>query len=195
MGRAVLPNWTGLFPKNSLTGRGRGQYNRTQKLRCSTVRGAKQNRTQHPMGYGSDEETGRCRASGAEGAAKTLRQKDRFRTRLRRAGDAPKRQSAPAENLSGRITEALYLAWAKCGGSAFLYPENETRNGKGVCTMERKTPLYDVHVEEGGKIVPFAGYLLPASLMSPTWERSSSPAPRPWIPSTTCSPTTTTAWR
>lgn len=27
--------------------------------------------------------------------------------------------------------------------------------------MERKTPLYDVHVAEGGKIVPFAGYLLP----------------------------------
>lgn len=27
--------------------------------------------------------------------------------------------------------------------------------------MERKTPLYDVHVSEGGKIVPFAGYLLP----------------------------------
>ena len=27
--------------------------------------------------------------------------------------------------------------------------------------MERKTPLYDTHVEEGGKIVPFAGYLLP----------------------------------
>ena len=27
--------------------------------------------------------------------------------------------------------------------------------------MELKTPLYDVHVEEGGKIVPFAGYLLP----------------------------------
>ena len=27
--------------------------------------------------------------------------------------------------------------------------------------MERKTPLSDVHVEEGGKIVPFAGYLLP----------------------------------
>ena len=26
--------------------------------------------------------------------------------------------------------------------------------------MEKKTPLYDVHVEEGGKIVPFAGYLL-----------------------------------
>ena len=27
--------------------------------------------------------------------------------------------------------------------------------------MEKKTPLYEVHVEEGGKIVPFAGYLLP----------------------------------
>ena len=27
--------------------------------------------------------------------------------------------------------------------------------------MEWKTPLYDVHVEEGGKVVPFAGYLLP----------------------------------
>lgn len=27
--------------------------------------------------------------------------------------------------------------------------------------MEKKTPLYDIHVEEGGKIVPFGGYLLP----------------------------------
>ena len=27
--------------------------------------------------------------------------------------------------------------------------------------MEKKTPLYDVHVEEGGKMVPFAGYSLP----------------------------------
>ncbi len=27
--------------------------------------------------------------------------------------------------------------------------------------MEQKTPLYDVHIAEGGKIVPFAGYLLP----------------------------------
>ncbi|NLD19914.1 MAG: glycine cleavage system aminomethyltransferase GcvT [Clostridiales bacterium] len=27
--------------------------------------------------------------------------------------------------------------------------------------MERKTPLYEKHVEAGGKIVPFAGYLLP----------------------------------
>ena len=27
--------------------------------------------------------------------------------------------------------------------------------------MEKKTPLYDFHVAHGGKIVPFAGYLLP----------------------------------
>lgn len=27
--------------------------------------------------------------------------------------------------------------------------------------MEKKTPLYDVHVAEGGKMVPFAGYSLP----------------------------------
>ncbi len=27
--------------------------------------------------------------------------------------------------------------------------------------MERKTPLYDAHVKAGGKMVPFAGYLLP----------------------------------
>lgn len=64
--------------------------------------------------------------------------------------------------------------------------------------MERKTPLYDVHVAEGGKMVPFAGYLLPvqygtgviqehmavrqqrACSTSSTWGRFSSPAPRPW---------------
>lgn len=32
--------------------------------------------------------------------------------------------------------------------------------------MEQKTPLYDVHVAEGGKIVPFAGYLLPVQYPS-----------------------------
>jgi len=31
--------------------------------------------------------------------------------------------------------------------------------GDGI--VELKTPLYDVHIAEGGKIVPFAGYLLP----------------------------------
>ena len=32
--------------------------------------------------------------------------------------------------------------------------------------MEQKTPLYDVHVAEGGKIVPFGGYLLPVQYPS-----------------------------
>ncbi|MCR4622523.1 MAG: glycine cleavage system aminomethyltransferase GcvT [Clostridiales bacterium] len=32
--------------------------------------------------------------------------------------------------------------------------------------MELKTPLYDVHVAEGGRIVPFAGYLLPVQYAS-----------------------------
>ena len=27
--------------------------------------------------------------------------------------------------------------------------------------MEKKTPLYETHVKYGGRIVPFAGYLLP----------------------------------
>ena len=27
--------------------------------------------------------------------------------------------------------------------------------------MEKKTPLYDVHVEAGGKIVPFGGFSMP----------------------------------
>ena len=27
--------------------------------------------------------------------------------------------------------------------------------------MEKKTPLYDAHVAAGGKMVPFAGYLMP----------------------------------
>ena len=32
---------------------------------------------------------------------------------------------------------------------------------KGEIAMEKKTPLYDHHVAAGGKIVPFAGYLMP----------------------------------
>ena len=32
--------------------------------------------------------------------------------------------------------------------------------------MERKTPLYETHVKYQGKIVPFAGYLLPVQYKS-----------------------------
>ena len=61
-----------------------------------------------------------------------------------------------------------------CGSPSFLFIERPGHTktnflpchsvrikNKGEITMELKTPLYDVHVEEGGKIVPFAGYLLP----------------------------------
>ncbi len=44
--------------------------------------------------------------------------------------------------------------------SVFPAPGDNTQEKERI-TMERKTPLYDVHVAEGGKIVPFAGYLLP----------------------------------
>ena len=30
--------------------------------------------------------------------------------------------------------------------------------------MERKTSLYDAHLKAGGKMVPFAGYLLPVQM-------------------------------
>jgi aminomethyltransferase len=32
--------------------------------------------------------------------------------------------------------------------------------------MELKTPLYDIHIESGGRMVPFAGYLLPVQYAS-----------------------------
>ena len=59
--------------------------------------------------------------------------------------------------------------------------------------MERKTPLYDRHTAAGGKLVPFAGWLLPvqysgapaaACSTSATWESCSSGAPTPWPTST-----------
>ena len=55
--------------------------------------------------------------------------------------------------------------------------------------MELKTPLYEKHLEYGGKMVPFAGYILPVQYKSSgvnkehmavrtdagmTWERSSA---------------------
>ena len=45
--------------------------------------------------------------------------------------------------------------------SILIYEQIHTLTEEGASIMELKTPLYDVHVAEGGKIVPFAGYLLP----------------------------------
>lgn len=41
------------------------------------------------------------------------------------------------------------------------YVKSKTTAKGGTTTMEKKTPLYEKHLEAGGKIVPFAGYLLP----------------------------------
>ena len=61
--------------------------------------------------------------------------------------------------------------------------------------MERKTPLYDRHTAAGGKLVPFAGWLLPVQYSGVIAEhravrtgcglfdvrvRSSASAPGPW---------------
>lgn len=42
----------------------------------------------------------------------------------------------------------------------FLYGAAKSERKEG-CKLELKTPLYDCHAACGGKIVPFAGYLLP----------------------------------
>ena len=61
--------------------------------------------------------------------------------------------------------------------------------------MERKTPLYDRHTAAGGKLVPFAGWLLPVQYSGVIAEHRavrtgcglfdcSSGAPTPWPTST-----------
>ncbi len=70
--------------------------------------------------------------------------------------------------------------------------------------MELKTPLYDLHVSSGGRMVPFAGYLLPVQyesgviqehmavrrkmglLTSPIWARCCLRGPTRWQTSTAC---------
>lgn len=59
------------------------------------------------------------------------------------------------ENLSGQLTEAHYDS-NMVMRLRFIFIKEEKRD-----FMEQKTPLYDCHVTWGGKIVPFAGYLLP----------------------------------
>lgn len=63
-------------------------------------------------------------------------------------------KGSPVANLSGSWTEtkedillplSYYLSW----------------KGDGLLSTARKTPLYDKHVEYGGKIVEFGGWLLP----------------------------------
>lgn len=68
--------------------------------------------------------------------------------------DTPKKQS----RLGGRIFQVQKTeAHTFCVRLLLFWNGIES----GVIDMERKTPLYDCHVERGGKMVPFAGWLLP----------------------------------
>ena len=68
--------------------------------------------------------------------------------------------------------------------------------------MERKTPLYDCHVAAGGKIVPFAGWLLPVQYSGVVAEHmavrtacgTTTPTSRPATPGTASCAMTAAAW-
>ena len=47
--------------------------------------------------------------------------------------------------------------------------------------MERKTPLYEAHVEAGGKIVPFGGYLLPVQYKEGVIKEHMAVRTRAWL--------------
>lgn len=71
------------------------------------------------------------------------------------------------ENLSGKKTETQKDAFRTHAFCVFFilhmgqYAKAEPGKGGGIGLMELKTPLYETHVRYKGKIVPFAGYLLP----------------------------------
>ena len=95
-------------------------------------------------------------AQAAPKGTKLSGTRDRIRRRLWKAETAPTKQfraGGGRENLSGSETEGE-TAERICRGVLCIF-YGEGRN------LERKTPLYDAHVALGGKIVPFAGYLLP----------------------------------
>ncbi len=98
---------------------------------------------------------GRDRAGGAEGD-ETLRHtgpNPEAPLESRNGTDEAIPRRRERENLSGSGTEGKTAACVCRAAPCIFYKE-----GKNV---ERKTPLYDAHVALGGKIVPFAGYLLP----------------------------------
>ena len=75
----------------------------------------------------------------------------------------PKRQ--PAHRV-GNLSGILYRGTAKrknrvlpCLCFFAVFPLHRLQ--ERMIDMEKKTPLYQTHLDEGGKMVPFAGYLLP----------------------------------
>lgn len=83
---------------------------------------------------------------------------------------APKRQPRPAGETFRLMTEAQIIVLRLC---FFIFGKKFTPDKyrgpvigsakpiKGGNYMEKKTPLYEKHLALGGKIVPFAGWLLP----------------------------------
>ena len=95
-------------------------------------------------------------AQAAPKGTKLSGTRDRIRRRLWKAETAPTKQfraGGGRENLSGSETEGETAERICRGVLCIFYGEGRD--------LERKTPLYDAHVALGGKIVPFAGYLLP----------------------------------
>lgn len=95
-------------------------------------------------------------AQAAPKGTKLSGTRDRIRRRLWKAETAPTKQFRAGGG--GRIFQvqkqrAKRQSASVAASSVFFMGREEI--------LERKTPLYDAHVALGGKIVPFAGYLLP----------------------------------
>lgn len=108
----------------------------------------------------------------AEGVdAQTLRQKDRIWTGLWKADGAlcaliGAEEAIPARSAGESFRRYNRGAWSRkpalrAALCAFVLLRAANINKTEVCAMDRKTPLYERHEQLGGKIVPFAGYLLP----------------------------------
>lgn len=114
-----------------------------------------------------------CNADGE--CAKTLRQKDWIPNEALENGDVPKKQVLRDESFRLINRGVQIFLYASVFLFVFISPWIDSRycyhldfqtSERRVFIMERKTPLYDEHVRLGGKIVPFAGYLLPVQYES-----------------------------
>lgn len=110
---------------------------------------------------------GETAAGGAEGDAETLRQKDRARTELWKVnGDTDgatrrkRRGISQVSRTEAQQAERRLLCLCSFAARPMAVPAS-FHSTERMIPMEKKTPLYPIHLDEGGKMVPFAGYLLP----------------------------------
>jgi len=72
---------------------------------------------------------------------------------------------APAEGItiSGERTEGAFDGQHFCGplGASLVYGLLEVKESHATMSDLQQTPLYELHLELGGKMVPFAGYSMP----------------------------------